>query len=45
MTRGGPVYRRPFERIVDALEIGIGPEAHRLASHHATTVAREREER
>lgn len=35
----------PFERIVDALEIGIGPGAPRLSGERATTAARERRAR
>ncbi len=35
----------PFERVLDALQIGTGPEVHRLPSEHATTAAQEREER
>ena len=35
----------PFERVLDALQIGTGPETHRLPAEHATTAAQEREER
>ena len=35
----------PFERVLDALQIGTGPETHRLAGEHATTAAWKREER
>lgn len=33
----------PFERVVGALEIGVGPDADRLPSERATTVGREEE--
>ena len=35
----------PFERVLGALQIGTGPETHRLSGEHATTAAQEREER
>ena len=35
----------PFERVLDALQIGTGRETHRLPSEQATAAARKREER